>query len=174
MIKMSMRQTVSGLALMLALTAAGAVSMSATAATTTADSLPPARSQNAQQISEMPPPPQGLGPHFGGPGPWGPGGPNGPRGPGAPGGPRGPGFAAVHTIEQIAHLYRVGGHPENVLPFLRETLSQTRDPMLRHHLREAIAREELKPADTTAAIATLRAQLSEDLAALPAPDAKRR
>ncbi|MCI3203409.1 hypothetical protein DBA20_00320 [Pandoraea capi] len=92
----------------------------------------------------------------------------------APGGPRGPGFAAMRTIDEIAHLYRVGGHPENVLPFYRETLTQTRDPMLRHHLREAIAREELKPADTAAAITTLRAQLSEDLATLPAPDAKRR
>lgn len=164
--KMSMRQTVSGLALMLALTAAGAASMSATAATT-ADTLPPARAQSAMQVAEMPPPP-GMGPHFDGPGPRGPGGP------GAPGGHRGPGFAAVRTIEEIAHLYRVGGHPENVLPFYRETLTQTRDPMLRHHLREAIAREELKPADTTAAIATLRAQLSEDLAALPSPEVKRR
>lgn len=91
-----------------------------------------------------------------------------------PRGPAGPAFAAMRTIDEIAHLYRIGGHPENVLPFYRETLSQTRDPLLRHHLREAIAREELKPSDTNAAITTLRAQLSEDLAALPAPDAKRR
>ncbi len=160
MIKISMRQTVSGLALMLALTATG-VSLPAAAAT---DAPPPARTQ-ATMSGEMPPPPPGMGPHFGGPGP---------RGPMGPAGHGGPGFAAVRTIEEIAHLYRIGGHPENVLPFYRETLTQTRDPMLRHHLREAIAREELKPADTTAAIATLRAQLSEDLAALPSPDAKRR
>lgn len=160
MIKISMRKTVSGLALMLALTATG-ISLPAAAAT---DAPPPARTQAATP-GEMPPPPPGMGPHFGGPGP---------RGPMGPAGHGGPGFAAVRTTEEIAHLYRIGGHPENVLPFYRETLTQTRDPMLRHHLREAIAREELKPADTTAAIATLRAQLSEDLAALPSPDAKRR
>ncbi|WP_242557854.1 MULTISPECIES: hypothetical protein [Pandoraea] len=170
MIKFSMRHTVGALSLMLALTALGTASVSATAATT--DTLPPARAQSAMQTAdlrntgEMPPPPPGMGPH--GPGPMGP------MGPMAPGGPRGPGFAAMRTIDEIAHLYRVGGHPENVLPFYRETLTQTRDPMLRHHLREAIAREELKPADTAAAITTLRAQLSEDLATLPAPDAKRR
>ncbi|AVF38620.1 hypothetical protein [Pandoraea apista] len=158
MMKISMRHTAGALAFLLAMTATGVA---------TADALPPAaRVQSAQpagEVREMPPPP-GVGPHFGGPGP---------RGPAASGGPA---FAAVRTIEEIAHLYRVGGHPENVLPFYRETLSQTRDPILRHHLREAIAREELKPADTTAAISTLRAQLSEDLAALPPPssDAKRR
>lgn len=128
-----------------------------------------ALAQNGPQGTGMPPPPPGAGPH----GPQGPGGP-GPMGPHAPAGPA---FAAMRTIDEIAHLYRVGGHPDNVLPFYRETLSQTRDPLLRHHLREAIAREELKPSDTNAAITTLRAQLSEDLAALPAPssaDAKRR
>ncbi|VVE54691.1 hypothetical protein PAQ31011_04961 [Pandoraea aquatica] len=161
MIKISMRQTVSRLALMLALTATG-ISLPAAAATT--DAPPPARAQ-ATTPGEMPPPAPGMGPHFGG---------AGPRGPMGPAGHGGPGFAAARTIEEIAHLYRIGGHPENVLPFYRETLTQTRDPMLRHHLREAIAREELKPSDTTAAIATLRAQLSEDLAALPSPDAKRR
>ncbi|WP_150600837.1 hypothetical protein [Pandoraea fibrosis] len=158
MMKITIRHTAGALAFVLAMTATGVA---------TADALPPAaRVQSAQpaaEVREMPPPP-GTGPHFGGPGP---------RGPAAPGGP---GFAAVRTIEEIAHLYRVGGHPENVLPFYRETLSQTRDPILRHHLREAIAREELKPADTSAAISTLRAQLSEDLAALPPPpsDGKRR
>lgn len=127
--------------------------------------MPPqvAIAQNGAQGTDMPPPPPGAGPR----GPGGPG-PMGPRG------PAGPAFAAMRTIDEIAHLYRIGGHPENVLPFYRETLSQTRDPLLRHHLREAIAREELKPSDTNAAITTLRAQLSEDLAALPAPDAKRR
>ncbi|WP_331694792.1 hypothetical protein [Pandoraea sputorum] len=169
MIKISMHQTVRGLALMLALTVTG-VSLPAAAAT---DVPPPACTQAAAP-GEIPPPPPGMGKHFGGPGPRGPMGPIGPMGPMGSAGHGGPGFAAVRTIEEIAHLYRVGGHPENVLPFYRETLTQTRDPMLRHHLREAIAREELKPADTTAAIVTLRAQLSEDLAALPSPDAKRR
>lgn len=159
MMKITMRHTVGALALLLTLTATGVA---------TADTLPPAsRPQNAPpaaEVREMPPPPPGMGPHFGGPGPRGPAGPGGPA------------FAAARTVDEIAHLYRVGGHPENVLPFYRETLSQTRDPILRHHLREAIAREELKPADTTAAISTLRAQLSEDLAALPPPasDTRRR
>jgi hypothetical protein len=156
--KITMRRTFGALALLLTLTATGVATADTLPAASRPQSAPP-----AAEAREMPPPPPGVGPHFGGPGP-------GPRG------PAGPAFAAVRTIEEIAHLYRVGGHPENVLPFYRETLTQTRDPILRHHLREAIAREELKPADTTAAISTLRAQLSEDLAALPPPssDAKRR
>jgi hypothetical protein len=153
---------VNALALIVAMTAAVT---NASAATASTDTLPPAAPPvTATRIDrhpgEMPPPP--TGPRFGDPREHG------------PMGTPGPGFAAMRTIDEIAHLYRVGGHPESVLPFYRETLSQTRDPVLRHHLREAIAREELKPADTTAAIATLRAQLNEDLAALPPAEAKRR
>ncbi|APD11433.1 hypothetical protein UC34_25460 [Pandoraea vervacti] len=162
----------SGLSLFVAMTAAVT---NAGAATASADALPPAAPPaTATRIDrhpdEMPPPP--TGPRFGGPQehcPLGSAGPMGARGPGF-----GPGFAAARTIEEIAHLYRVGGHPESVLPFYRETLSQTRDPMLRRHLREAIAREALKPADTTAAITTLRAQLNEDLAALTPAETRRR
>ncbi|VVE35026.1 hypothetical protein [Pandoraea anhela] len=170
MIKFSMRRAAGALSLTLALTALGAAGMNARAAT--ADTLPPARVQCAVQTAELrstgelPPPPPDAGPH--GPGPLGP------LSPMIPGGP---GFATARTVEAIAHLYRVGGHPEKVLPFYRETLTQARDPILRRHLREAIARETLQPAepaDTTAAIATLRAQLNEDLAASPTSDAQRR
>ncbi|AKM32714.3 hypothetical protein AB870_09925 [Pandoraea faecigallinarum] len=168
-----MRRIVSGFALALALATTGAASVRAAAATT--DPLPPAQPQNAATaVPAADTPPPGMGPHACGPGLRGPMGPTGPIAPMAPGGAPGPGFAAARTIDEIAHLYRVGGHPEQVLPFYRETLSQTRDPMLRHHLRDAIAREALKPADTAAAIATLRAQLSEDLAALPPPETGRR
>ncbi|MGC7406488.1 hypothetical protein ACPWR0_20270 [Pandoraea pneumonica] len=155
------------------LIAAAALTLALTGSTATiAHAAPPdappqaVLAQNGPQGNDMSPPPPGAGPR-------GPGGP----GPMGPHGPAGPAFAAMRTIDEIAHLYRIGGHPGNVLPFYRETLSQTRDPLLRHHLREAIAREELKPSDTNAAITTLRAQLSEDLAALPASsssDAKRR
>ena len=154
----TLRQSATALTLTLALTA-----ISAARAATTSDAPPLAvRSQVADMrdmhdlrdlsnVRDMPPPPPGVACH-GGPGSFP---------------PAAPVFATVRTIEEIAHLYRVGGHSEKVLPFYRETLSKTHDPMLRHHLRDAIARETLKPADTTAAIETLRAQLSEDLAALP-------
>lgn len=140
--------TASATALTLMLTLAAT---SAARAATASDAPPrAARSQVAdmRDLGDMPPPPPGMACH------------------GGPGSVT-PAFATVRTIEEIAQLYRLGGQSEKVLPFYRETLSKTRDPMLRHHLRDAIARETLKPADTTAAIETLRAQLSEDLAALP-------
>ncbi|AHN76091.1 hypothetical protein DA70_17795 [Pandoraea pnomenusa] len=149
-----LRRAPGALALMLALTFATSAG-AAPAADARADApmapRPVQDPHGTRGLRDQPPPPPGMGGRFGG-----------------------PAFAAIRTIEEIAHLYRAGGHPENVLPFYRETLGQTHDPILRHHLREAIAREELKPADTTAAIATLRAQLSEDLAAMPTPDSRRR
>lgn len=173
MIKITLRQTISAVALSLALTATGVATADTLPATVRAQSAPPmadtCNGHGMRDAGDMPPPPPGMAPHVGGP---------------SLRGGAAPAFAAIRTIEEIAHWYRVGGHPENVLPFYRETLSQTRDPMLRRHLSNAIAREALKPADTTAAIATLRAQLREDLAALAppsppsppssSPDAKRR
>ncbi|WP_087686334.1 MULTISPECIES: hypothetical protein [unclassified Pandoraea] len=164
MMKITIRHLTGVVAMTMALAATATTAAHAAPANTS--DLPPqiVLALNGPQGNDMPPP---------GAGPQGPGGPRGP-GPMGPRAPGGPAFGAMRTIDEIAHLYRVGGHPENVLPFYRETLTQTRDPLLRHHLREAIAREELKPSDTNAAISTLRAQLSEDLAALPSPDGKRR
>ncbi|WP_157211357.1 hypothetical protein [Pandoraea sp. B-6] len=166
--KIATRHAISTIAMSLALTATGIATADTLSSTARAQSAPPAADADADNkhdmhdAIDMPPPPPRMGRLVGGPGPQG----------GAA-----PAFAAIRTIDEIAHWYRVGGHPEDVLPFYRETLTQTRDPMLRRHLRDAIARETLKPADTTAAIATLRAQLREDLAALPPSpslDARRR
>ncbi|WP_150686719.1 hypothetical protein [Pandoraea iniqua] len=167
MMKITLRQLSGVVAMTMAL--AATTTTAAHAAPANTSDMPPqiVLAQNGPQGNDMPLAGAGLQ------GPQGPGGPRGP-GPMGPRAPGGPAFGAMRTIDEIAHLYRVGGHPENVLPFYRETLTQTRDPLLRHHLREAIAREELKPSDTNAAISTLRAQLSEDLAALPSPDGKRR
>ncbi|VVE34247.1 hypothetical protein PMO31116_03777 [Pandoraea morbifera] len=150
----TLRRTSGALALILALTFATSAGAAPAADARVDAPMAPRPVQDphgTRELRDLPPPPPGMGGRFGG-----------------------PAFAAIRTVEEIARLYRVGGHPENVLPFYRGTLGQTHDPMLRRHLREAIAREELRPADTTAAIATLRAQLSEDLAALPAPDATQR
>lgn len=154
------RQTLTSLALMLSLTAA------CLPPATAADGPPSA----ARAQSDMPPPPAPPAPLAPLPSPpWTAPHVGAAHGFGAPAGVAGvgsPAFGALRVIDEIAHLYRVGGHPENVLPFYRETLTQARDPLVRRHLRDAIAREELKPADTAAAIATLRAQLNEDLATL--------
>ncbi|VVE13503.1 hypothetical protein [Pandoraea soli] len=169
--KITTRHAISTIAMSLALTATGIATADTLSSTVRAQSAPPAADagnkrdrQDMRDAIDLPPPPPGMGRPFGGPGPQG---------------VAAPAFAAIRTIDEIAHWYRIGGHPEDVLPFYRETLTQTRDPMLRRHLRDAIAREALKPADTTVAIATLRAQLREDLAALPPPsssslDARRR
>lgn len=144
------RRALGGLALSLLMATAHAQSAPS-------DAPPAGADRPAAARGELPPPPAGAMREHGGPG------------------PRGPAFEVIRNIEEIADLYRVGGHPENVLPFLRETLAQTHDPMVRQHVRQAIVAEQLKPADTSAAIATLREQLREDLTAMnAAPQGKRK
>lgn len=125
-------------------------------------------SAGAQAATDTPPPPPAQAGHqdmpHGGPRPGMQGGPEGmgPHGPGPMG------FAVMRHVEEIAELYHDGGHPEMVLPFYRDVLAQTKDPMVRARIRDAIVEEQLKPADTSAAILTLRDQLRDDLAALDA------
>jgi hypothetical protein len=63
--------------------------------------------------------------------------------------PHGPSVAAVNEIVAVYH----------------DVLNKSQDPMLRHFVYDALAREQLKPANPDQAIATLRTSLSEDIAA---------
>ncbi|OAJ59735.1 hypothetical protein A6V36_25985 [Paraburkholderia ginsengiterrae] len=80
-------------------------------------------------------------------------------------GPIGPGFAVVNDLEQLRRLYAMSGRESEIIAVYHEVLNKTQDPMLRHYVYDALAREQLKPANPDQAIATLRTSLSEDLAA---------
>ncbi|WNC93651.1 hypothetical protein RI103_22955 [Paraburkholderia sp. FT54] len=77
----------------------------------------------------------------------------------------GPGFAVINDLEQLRRLYAMSGHQGEIIAVYHDVLNKTQDPMLRHYVHDSLAREQLKPANPEQAIATLRASLSEDLAA---------
>lgn len=84
-------------------------------------------------------------------------------------GPRG---AAIRAMLALEHLYRAQGHTEAVIGLYRDVLARSQDPMLRNFAYARLARAELAPRDTGAAIKTLRQALDENLkavAAMPAP-----
>ncbi|MFM0160038.1 hypothetical protein [Paraburkholderia sediminicola] len=93
------------------------------------------------------------------------------RGDGPPGrhGPMGPGFAVINDLEQLRRLYAMSGREGEIVAVYHEVLNKTQDPMLRHYVYDSLAREQLKPANTDQAIATLRTSLSEDLVAANKP-----
>ena len=93
------------------------------------------------------------------------------RGDGPPGrhAPMGPGFAVINDLEQLRRLYAMSGREGEIVAVYHEVLNKTQDPMLRHYVYDSLAREQLKPANTDQAIATLRTSLSEDLVAANKP-----
>jgi hypothetical protein len=86
-----------------------------------------------------------------------------------PHGPMGPRFAVIHDLKQLRRLYAMSGREGEIVAVYHEVLNKTQDPMLRHYVYDALAREQLKPANTDQAIATLRTGLSEDLVAATKP-----
>ncbi len=78
--------------------------------------------------------------------------------------PHGPRFAVVNDLEQLHRLYAMTGHDGEMIAVYHDVLNRTQDPMLRHFVYDALAREELKPAHPDQAIATLRTSLGEDIA----------
>ena len=86
-----------------------------------------------------------------------------------PHGPMGPGFAVIHDLKQLRRLYAMSGREGEIVAVYHEVLNKTQDPRLRHYVYNALAREQLKPANTDEAIATLRTSLSEDLVAANRP-----
>jgi hypothetical protein len=106
-----------------------------------------ASSAIAQDASPPPPPEHGQSPHFDA----------------MP--PHGPSVAAVNDLEQLRRLYAMTGHENEIVAVYHDVLNKSQDPMLRHFVYDALAREQLKPANPDQAIATLRTSLSEDIAA---------
>lgn len=78
--------------------------------------------------------------------------------------PHGPGFAVINDLEQLRRLYSMTGHENDIIAVYHDVLNKTQDPMLRHFVYDSLAREQLKPSNPEAAIATLRTSLAEDIA----------
>ena len=80
-------------------------------------------------------------------------------------GPRG---AAIRDMLALEHLYRAQGHIDAVATLYRDVLARSQDPLLRNFAYARLARAELAPRDTVAAIRTLRQALDENLKAVAA------
>jgi hypothetical protein len=87
--------------------------------------------------------------------------------------PPGPGFAVVNDLEHLQRLYDLSGREGEMNAVYHDVLQKTQDPMIRHYVYDALARNQLRPANADQAIATIRTSLDEDLTALakhpPAP-----
>lgn len=75
----------------------------------------------------------------------------------------GPDFDVVNDLEQLRRLYSLSGRPGDIVEVYHEVLEKSHNPAVRRFAYDALAREQLKPADPAAAIATLHASLEEDL-----------
>lgn len=85
-------------------------------------------------------------------------------------GPRG---AAIRDMLALEHLYRAQGHVGAVATLYRDVLARSQDPLLRNFAYARLARAELAPRDTGAAIKTLHQALDENLTAVAALPASR-
>jgi hypothetical protein len=75
----------------------------------------------------------------------------------------GPDFDVINDLEQLRRLYSLSGRPGDIVAVYHEVLDKSHNPAVRRFAYDALAREQLKPSDPSAAIATLHASLAEDL-----------
>lgn len=75
----------------------------------------------------------------------------------------GPDFDVINDLEQLRRLYSLSGRPGDIVAVYHEVLDKSRNPAVRRFAYDALAREQLKPSDPSAAIATLHASLEEDV-----------
>lgn len=71
--------------------------------------------------------------------------------------------ASMRDMIAIERLYRQGGKRNELPAFYSDVLARTQNPMLREFARRRLARLQSAPVDTSAAIATLRQGLDENL-----------
>lgn len=95
------------------------------------------------------------------------------RPPGVDGGPRGheppppgPDFAVINDLEHLQRLYDLSGRESEMNALYHEVLQKTQDPAIRHYVYDALARNQLRPANADQAIAIIRTSLDEDLSTL--------
>jgi hypothetical protein len=83
-------------------------------------------------------------------------------------------FAAMHDMRMLQHLYLAQGRRGDAEAMYHDVLAHTQDPGLRNFAYGQLARLQMMPTDTGAAIATLRKALNENLQQIkprPAPAA---
>lgn len=89
--------------------------------------------------------------------------------------PHGPGmmarFAAMRDMRVLQRLYLAQGRRGDAETMYRDVLAHTRDPGLRNFAYGQLARLQMMPTDTGAAIATLRQALNENLQQIKPPPA---
>ena len=80
----------------------------------------------------------------------------------------GPAAAVIGDLRQISRLYVMEGKAGDLPAFYNGVLAKTQNPMVRNYVYHNLARVQMRPADTQAAIATLRKNLDENLTRLNA------
>jgi len=84
----------------------------------------------------------------------------------------GPVGAVIGDLRQLSRLYMMQGKPEQLEGLYKDVLAKTRNPMVRNFAYAALARLQARPRDTSAAIATLKKSLDENLQRLDAMPAR--
>lgn len=81
-------------------------------------------------------------------------------------------FAAMHDMKTLERLYLAAGRRGDAEALYRDVLAHTQDPGLRNFAYGQLARLQMVPTDTGAAIATLRKALDENLQHVKVPAKK--
>jgi hypothetical protein len=79
----------------------------------------------------------------------------------------GPVQSTIRDLRALERLYYIDGRGKDVEGLYRDVLAKTQNPAVRQFAYGRIARNELRPASTGEAIATLRQSLDENLKRLP-------
>lgn len=79
----------------------------------------------------------------------------------------GPVQSTIRDLRALERLYLIDGRGKDVEGLYRDVLARTQNPAVRQFAYGRIARNELRPANTGEAIATLRQSLDENLKRLP-------
>ena len=79
----------------------------------------------------------------------------------------GPVQSTIRDLRALDRLYLVDGRAKDIEGLYRDVLTRTQNPAVRQFAYGRIARNELRPANTGEAIATLRQSLDENLKRLP-------
>ncbi len=78
-------------------------------------------------------------------------------------GHRSPAMAVIGTMHRLERLYRMEGKTGQIQSMYRNVLQQTQNPQVRHFAYEHLARVQMQPKNTSAAISTLHKALDESL-----------
>lgn len=78
----------------------------------------------------------------------------------------GPAGAVIADLRHMERLYTEAGKSSELPALYNDVLGRTQDPHVRNYVYARLARAQLRPSDTNAAIGTLRKSLDENLTRL--------